>query len=208
MQIHARISQSLVNGPGRRAVLWFQGCTLHCPGCWNPKTHAFDVSLEYTVRELADWILCCPNIEGVTFSGGEPFQQAEALLELCQELRANNPALSLGVFSGYTIRELTTGRWHYRVAHDPEWYCGTPTLFEQIKAHLDFGVFGRFVRARLTSSKPLCGSENQEVVFFADRYSIHDLSPQSCEIHISPDGEAMTVTGFPSAELIQSLTQH
>ena len=208
MRIHARVSQSLANGPGRRAVLWFQGCSLSCPGCWNPTTHAFDIGPECTTREIADWILGCPNIDGVTFSGGEPFQQAEALLELCEGLRTNRPELSLGVFSGYTIRELTMGRWHYRVPHDCEWRNGSPGLFEQIRAHLDFGVFGRFVRARLTTAKPLCGSENQEVVYFTDRYSSRDLSPQSCEIRISQDGDAVTVTGFPSPELIRALTQH
>jgi anaerobic ribonucleoside-triphosphate reductase activating protein len=143
----------------------------------------------------------------VTFSGGEPFQQAEGLLELCENLKATKPELSLGLFSGYTVRELTAGRWQYRSARDSEWHCGTRELFEQIKAHLDFGVFGRFVRARWTDAKPLCGSENQEVVFFTGRYSMPNLEPQSCEINISPDGEAMTITGFPSTELIQSLTQ-
>lgn len=208
MQIHARVSQSQVNGPGRRAVLWFQGCTLRCPGCWNPTTHAFDAAPEYSISEILDWILHCPDIEGVTFSGGEPFQQAEGLLEVCQHLKADNPQLSLGLFSGYTIRELSTGRWQYRPANDFEWHCGTHERFEEIKSHLDFGVFGRFVRARLTSTKPLCGSDNQEVVFFTGRYSMRDLAPQSCEIQISPDGEAMTVTGFPSQDLIRSLTQH
>lgn len=205
MRIHARVSQSQVNGPGRRAVLWFQGCTMRCPGCWNPTTHAFDGAPECAVREIADWVLQCSDIEGVTFSGGEPFQQAEGLLELCHQLKANKPALSLGLFSGYTIRELSAGRWQYRSA--AEWHCGTTELFEEIKTHLDFGVFGRFVRARFTNAKPLCGSDNQEVVFFTERYSVNDLAPQSCEINISPDGETLTVTGFPSTDLIQSLTQ-
>jgi anaerobic ribonucleoside-triphosphate reductase activating protein len=160
------------------------------------------------VGDVAEWILSCRDIEGVTFSGGEPFQQGEALLELCQRLKATSPELSLGLFSGYTIRELSAGRWQYRSSRDAAWHCGTRELFEQIKAHLDFGVFGRFVRARWTSTKPLCGSENQEVIFFTDRYSISDLAPQSCEINISPDGEAMTITGFPSTELIRSLTQN
>jgi anaerobic ribonucleoside-triphosphate reductase activating protein len=208
MQIHARIAQSVVNGPGVRAVLWFQGCTLKCPGCWNPTTHAFDVVTECSAGEIAEWIVQCSNIDGVTFSGGEPFQQAEAVLELCQRVKAGRPELSLGVFSGYTIRELSAGRWQYRSVCDREWHFGSSELFEAIKIHLDFGVFGRFVRAQATSPTPLCGSKNQEVVFFTNRYSMNDLRPQSCEINISPDGEAMTVTGFPSAELIASLTQH
>jgi anaerobic ribonucleoside-triphosphate reductase activating protein len=189
-------------------VLWFQGCTLACPGCWNPTTHPFDITPECRVGDIIEWILACPDIQGVTFSGGEPLQQAEGLLEICERLRAIKPELSLGLFSGYTLRELNAGRWQYRSGIDSEWHHGTPELFEQITAHLDFGVFGRFVRTRWTDAKPLCGSENQEVIFFSDRYSMCDLTPQNCEITISGDGEAMTITGFPSPELIQSLRQH
>lgn len=206
MQIHEMISESRVNGPGRRAVVWFQGCTLACPGCWNPGTHAFDGTPERSVEDVGDWILACPDIEGVTFSGGEPFQQASELLELCGYLKARQPGLSLALFSGYTSRELIAGRWQYRTPRDNRWQQGTNALFNLIASYLDFGVFGRFSRVQLTGDKPLCGSRNQDVIFFSDRYSDNDLEPQGCEIDISADGNDMTVTGFPPPELIQSLS--
>jgi len=64
MQIHEMISASRVNGPGRRAVVWFQGCTLACPGCWNPETHGFDDRPQRSVEDVGGWILGCPDIEG------------------------------------------------------------------------------------------------------------------------------------------------
>ena len=142
----------------------------------------------------------------MTFSGGEPFQQAGELLDLCEYLKARNPGLSIASFSGYTITELTGGRWQYRSPRDHGWHQGTNGLFNRIVGYLDFGIFGRFSRLKVTGDKPLCGSRNQQVIFFSDRYSEQDLEPQSCEINISPDGNEMTVTGFPPAELVQILS--
>ena len=206
MQVHRLLSNSGVNGPGRRAVVWFQGCTLACPGCWNPATHAFGMGTDRSVQDVGDWILAYPEIEGVTFSGGEPFQQAESLLHLSKYVRAARPDLSIGVFSGYTIRELTSGRWQYRSGWDNCWHPGSSELFDRMRVHLDFGVFGRFNQAQHTTDKPLCGSRNQEVVFFTSRYFSRDLESQSCEINISGDGEEMTITGFPPPDLVRSLS--
>jgi anaerobic ribonucleoside-triphosphate reductase activating protein len=206
MQIHDMISDSGVNGPGRRAVVWFQGCTLACPGCWNPKTHVFDPRPQRSVEDVGSWILSCPKIDGVTFSGGEPFQQAPDLLGLCEYLKTHDPGLSIGLFSGYTIAELTGGRWKYRSPGDEHWRQGSNGLFNRITGYLDFGVFGRFSRMQATSDKPLCGSCNQQVIFFSDRYSEQDLAPQGCELNISADGNEMTVTGFPPADLVQILS--
>lgn len=102
MLIHSMLPRSTVNGPGARAVVWLQGCDLRCTGCCNPSSHAFDRSLGRPVGEIGAWILACPGIQGVTFSGGEPFQQAPELRLICEYLRVRQPALSIGVFTGYT----------------------------------------------------------------------------------------------------------
>jgi len=44
MLVHSMLPRSTANGPGERAVVWFQGCDLRCSGCWNPRTHGFDMS--------------------------------------------------------------------------------------------------------------------------------------------------------------------
>ncbi|MFH1265139.1 MAG: 4Fe-4S single cluster domain-containing protein, partial [Planctomycetota bacterium] len=82
IRLHAFEPASRANGPGLRAVVWFQGCTLRCPGCFNPGTHNPLSGHESDTATLAAEILAIRRkIEGVSVSGGEPFQQPEALLD-------------------------------------------------------------------------------------------------------------------------------
>lgn len=199
MLVHSMLARSTVNGPGNRAVVWLQGCDLRCAGCWNPSTHTFDSSRKRrrTVEEVGAWVLSCADIEGVTFSGGEPFQQApEELRLICEYLRVRQPNLSIGVFTGYTLPELVQGRWRWRTS-DGKWTSGDAHLFDQLRQFLDFAVCGRFRQTMACQDKPLCGSRNQEVVFFSDRYSHEDLEPQGYEVNISEDGATAILTGFP-----------
>ena len=73
---------SYVNGTGKRFVLWVQGCGFHCKGCGNPDTWSFDENKYYSVQELLSMIIKDSSLDGVTFSGGEPFLQAEELSKL------------------------------------------------------------------------------------------------------------------------------
>jgi hypothetical protein len=100
------------------------------------------------------------------------------------------------VFTGYTLSELVESRWHWRTS-DGGWTKGNARLFDQITRFLDFAVGGRFRQAAACTDKPLCGSRNQEVVFFTDRYSPQDLEPQGYEVMISENGAAAIITGFP-----------
>ena len=197
MLIHSMLPRSAVNGPGERAVVWLQGCALHCPGCWNRSTHRVDSARTRPVEEVGEWILSCPDVEGVTFSGGEPFQQAPELRLLCQYLKLRRPNLSMGVFSGYTAHELAHGKWLWKSLETHSWVKGDANLFDQIRQFLDFGVLGRFRESMACRDKPLCGSRNQEVVFFTNRYSQRDLEPQGYEVNISSEGTLATITGFP-----------
>ncbi|HYH04502.1 MAG TPA: 4Fe-4S cluster-binding domain-containing protein, partial [Bacillota bacterium] len=70
--------ESVVDGPGIRTSVFFQGCLHACPGCHNPQTWSRDGGSEYTVAELLTELKLTPLISGVTFSGGEPFLQAKA----------------------------------------------------------------------------------------------------------------------------------
>jgi len=201
MLIHSMLPRSAVNGPGERAVVWFQGCDLRCRGCFNPASHPFDRARDKGVEEVAEWVLACQGIEGLTLSGGEPFQQAGDLRHLCEYIKLRRPDFSIGVFSGYTLQELLCGRWHWQVADKDGWIKGDPALFMAIKQLLDFGVFGRFRRIMACTDQPLCGSRNQEVVFFSNRYAPGDLMPQGYEVTISGDGGSGIITGFPPPNL-------
>ena len=78
-----------VEGPGNRACIWVQGCTIKCPGCAVPWTWNLDEGIEVDVKNLTQSILNIPNIEGVTFSGGEPFLQAKQLYLMAKEIKIN-----------------------------------------------------------------------------------------------------------------------
>ena len=106
-------------------MVYFQGCSLHCEKCWNPATHKFR-GVEVPVLEVVQRFEEASrfgSLEGVTFSGGEPMQQAEALLELMRKLRRTAPAVSLGMFTGYTESELACGRFVTRLGATVEQKC-------------------------------------------------------------------------------------
>ena len=71
------LKNTQVEGPGKRFCIWVQGCKKHCPDCWAKDTWEFGVGSEYSVDDLFNQIKEVQDIEGVTFLGGEPFEQAE-----------------------------------------------------------------------------------------------------------------------------------
>lgn len=176
LRIHAFQLASRANGPGMRAVVWFQGCALGCPGCFNPGTHDSGGGNLVDIRELAQQILTHRSeIEGVTISGGEPFQQPEALLCLLEHISGSG--LSRLVFSGYTLQEIRA-----------------LPLGPQIIEHVDVLIAGRYV-ASLHLGRGLLGSANQEILLLTNRYKTEDLKhvpPR--EIILHPDG-SMTLSG-------------
>lgn len=198
MLIHAFVGASRVNGPGIRAVLFFQGCSLHCRYCWNPKSHPFNGD-ERSVEEVTRWVLGAHResaLEGVTFSGGEPMQQADALLALVESLQYQLPGLSLGLYSGYSERELKSGRYWCR-SEPPA--SARRDIWQSLTGHLDFAVLGRYIVSR-PSTLPLRTSANQKLTLFSSRYGEQDFERQEVEIHIGAQG-LVQVTGFPSAGL-------
>ena len=100
LRVHGFVPVSRANGPGRRAVVWVQGCTLGCPGCFNPETHPF-AGPRTGVDDLFAQVVACDGIEGVTVSGGEPLQQRRGVAALLARLRAETD-LSVVVFTGYS----------------------------------------------------------------------------------------------------------
>jgi len=82
------VNESTVNGPGCRAVVWVQGCSRHCPDCFNPESWSFELNQLISIEDLALKILSNPRNTGVTFSGGEPFWQAPGLAKLARQVKA------------------------------------------------------------------------------------------------------------------------
>jgi anaerobic ribonucleoside-triphosphate reductase activating protein len=194
MLIHGFVAHSRVNGPGMRAVVYFQGCNLGCASCWNPTTHAF-TGLSLEAQDVAEQVAGAHQtqfIEGVTFSGGEPMQQALDLLEVVRLLKRARPEISIGMYSGYTERELDSGRVWTRCGSAQE---ARRRVWAEIKQELDFAVLGRFVAAR-PSKFPMRTSANQVLRLFSDRYREEHFTPLEFEVHIEAQGLTQ-ITGFP-----------
>jgi anaerobic ribonucleoside-triphosphate reductase activating protein len=102
-------------GPGVRAGIWTQGCTLRCPGCLSRDTWEPDPGTEVPVEAVLGWLASLPGpVEGVTISGGEPFQQPAALLALVRGIRRwrdetghETIPVDILVYSGYVYSRLS-----------------------------------------------------------------------------------------------------
>lgn len=105
MRLSGIIDESIVDGPGIRMTIFFQGCTHNCYKCHNPETHSFtggkEYDLEYVDKKLAD----SPYLDGVTFSGGDPLDNPESALEIA-ELVKEKYNLNLWIYTGYTFEEI------------------------------------------------------------------------------------------------------
>jgi anaerobic ribonucleoside-triphosphate reductase activating protein len=181
VRIHAIEERSRANGPGARFVVWMQGCTLGCPGCFNPKTHDPSAGNEITVAEITARMSAARGVEGLSLSGGEPLQQPEAAAALLDSARALG--WSTLAFSGYTIDEIRALPGGYDVL-----------------ARLDVLIDGRYVSGQRLATG-LRGSANQSVQLLTTRYSLAAIeSTPIAEIRIDKRGDAV-LTGVDPLKL-------
>ena len=178
LNLHAFVPRSRANGPGTRAVVWVQGCSLGCPGCYNPTTHPFAGGEAVAADDLCARIAALGDgIEGVTVSGGEPLQQRAGLLALLRRLRAET-RLSVLVFTGF--------RWD-EVQRFPE--------AADLLACVDVLIAGRYDATRHLA-QDLRGSANKMVHFLTGRYGPADLGAvPAAEVVIGEGGE-IVATGI------------
>ena len=179
------------NGPGWRAAVWVQGCTLRCPGCFNPDTHAHDPRRLWSPETLADELMQ-EDVEGVTILGGEPFEQAAA----CARLAARTRSLGRSVvtYSGYTAAYLQRSR-----------LLGVEALL----AATDLLIAGPYVAAKRNDGRGWHGSSNQEFVFLTDRYDerVYERFDRVPVVEAWVDGRAATWSGIPGDELAVEITE-
>lgn len=195
LRVHAQMEASEVNGPGRRAVIWVQGCSLGCAGCWNMESHSGVGGHAVDVRVLVDWVraLWLANvISGLTLSGGEPMEQAAGLAAFLEAMHNSVPELSIGLFSGYAAPELAQGRFR---ASSSLPVAERAELWQRIRGYLDFAVLGRYNHQQ-PSRRPMVSSRNQRLVLLSDRYTEADFTPQCFEVTIGAEG-LTHITGFP-----------
>ena len=143
------VEESSADGPGIRFVVFAQGCRHDCPGCHNPHTHAFEGGTLHEVDDLLAQMRANPLLDGITLSGGEPFEQAEGFAELAKKARERGYGVM--TYTGYRYEELLDGMdvrdgWHY--------------LLETT----DLLVDGRYEEALKTGLLPFRGSANQRMI--------------------------------------------
>jgi anaerobic ribonucleoside-triphosphate reductase activating protein len=178
-RVHATEARSRANGPGARFVIWLQGCTLGCPGCFNPATHAAG-GAETPVDELSARIAAA-GVDGVTLSGGEPLEQPEAALALLRAAR--RLGLSTLIFSGFTIEEIRA-----------------QPLGPAVLAELDVLIDGRYV-ARERLGEGLRGSANQRIHLLTARHTLAEVEATPvAEVRIARDG-TVVLTGVAPVPL-------
>lgn len=108
LRIAGTIQDSIVDGPGIRYVIFTQGCPHHCPGCHNPQTHDFSGGKDADTEEILKQISGNPLLSGVTFSGGEPFAQARALVPIAEAIKDQKK--NLMIYTGYVLEDLQQSR--------------------------------------------------------------------------------------------------
>jgi anaerobic ribonucleoside-triphosphate reductase activating protein len=180
LRVHAEDPRSRANGPGTRYVVWLQGCTLGCPGCFNPATHPGEGgTVRHPLAVIGDALAA--KVDGLSISGGEPMQQPEAVYWLLEAAR--EAKLSTLMFSGYTIDEIRA------LPRGPE-----------ILERLDVLVDGRYVAAERLG-KGLRGSTNQVIHVLSPRHTRAEVEATPvAEVVISPTGE-VSLTGVDPLKL-------
>ena len=142
-------TDSIVDGPGLRAVLWTQGCAHHCKGCQNPQTWDFEGGGLVPIQMVKDAISELEYQTGLTMSGGDPMFQPEACLEIAKY--AKSIGLNIWVYTGFTFEELL------------KMSKQKPVYLEFLK-NIDVLVDGRFILEERDLSMLFRGSRNQRLI--------------------------------------------
>ena len=180
LQVGHILPNGRIYGPGVRFVLWLQGCTLACKGCWNQQFWSSAGGHEYDIEELITQILQA-NVEGITLLGGEPMQQADPVLKLIQRVKDHD--LTVFLYTGYTEKEFDV-------------------TMKQCAELSDILIAGRYIESKRNTYLRWRGSSNQIIQFPTGIYCDEDLfEVREVEVHIS--GGNAEVYGYPTEEEIK-----
>lgn len=178
LRVHKLLADTTAEGPGHRFCIWVQGCSRHCPGCMAVHTWDSSAGTEMDTAEIICMIRKQKGLEGLTFLGGEPFEQAGALAEIACAVRKDD--LSVICFTGYTLEELQKDAL-------------TDGNIAQLLAEVDVLIDGAYEEARRDFSRPWVGSANQRFIYLTGRYSAGEMEQRGnrLEIRIRKDGSIL-----------------
>lgn len=149
IRIAGIVNDSIVDGPGFRLTVFVQGCPHRCKGCHNPQTHDFSGGEDITIGEVLEKIKANPLLDGVTFSGGEPFCQAEGLAYLAELIKTEG--LNVISYTGYTFEYLRQNE-------------NKENGYGRLLRACDYLIDGPFILAERDLTLKFRGSANQRII--------------------------------------------
>ena len=164
VRIYKILKRTKVEGPGNRYCIWFQGCSKKCKGCFAKATHNFKGGKEYDITDILLDIFSVNDIEGVTFLGGEPFEQPVALEYIAK--RVQERGLSVVCFTGNLIENLQV-------------------KYSDILQNIDLLIDGEYIEEQRDFSRPWVGSKNQRYHFLTNRYNESILKEYTNKIEVN-----------------------
>ena len=184
MRVASLVESSRIYGPGLRTVLWLQGCSIHCDHCWNDELWSFEGGKEMLSSRLLD-IVRKNGDSGFTLLGGEPLDQAPAVINFIKEVQAMG--LDIVLYTGYELHELSS--------------------VQEICVRMsDIVIHGRYVHELRSETLRWRGSTNQEILIQNEKYSGIDLTEKrQMEIRLDELGQ-INVIGYPTKGLLQAIT--
>jgi anaerobic ribonucleoside-triphosphate reductase activating protein len=173
------LPRSRANGPGTRMVVWVQGCPFRCPGCQNPDYLAYQPNKIVTVDRVWQRFQQTSGLDGISFSGGEPFAQAVGLAELAKRVR--DVGKTVVCWTGYRLEQLNGG--------------GSPAAVKLL-TQTDLLIDGLF-QSEQSGHFVMRGSANQRLHFLSGRIRAEDLQNIPRQEWLLT-ANALTYTGFPN----------
>lgn len=152
LRIAGLAKNSIVDGPGIRYAIFTQGCHHKCEGCHNPQSHDPKEGSFADIDEIMEEIASTTLYEGVTFSGGEPFLQADTLADLAIKIKSSGLGLSIICYTGYTYEEIqdiiSSGAFSY----------------SRLLNNVDYLIDGRYESNKASLDCKWRGSTNQRII--------------------------------------------
>ena len=188
ININNYIPISTVEGPGKRFVIWTQGCSLRCTGCANSHMWNKSNGKIYNTKEIINLIKKYSNqIEGITFLGGEPLEQIEPVSEISKAVQ--KIGLSVLLFTGYNYSEIESN-----------------TKFQELVKYLDILIDGKFDIDKIDYSRAWVGSSNQNYYFLSNKYSEDVIKKYKNKIEVRFDNNSkITLNGMGDYKKVLNL---
>ncbi|CDE89486.1 TPA: anaerobic ribonucleoside-triphosphate reductase activating protein [Candidatus Gastranaerophilales bacterium HUM_20] len=190
IRINSYIPITNVEGVGTRFAIWVQGCSLHCKGCANSHMWDKEGGTTYDTKDFIELIKQYKDrVEGITWLGGEPLEQIEAVTEISKAVQ--EIGLSVILFTGYEYSALKDNK-----------------DFQELIKYVDILIDGRYEQDKTDYSRAWVGSSNQNYYFLTDRYNQKVITEckNKIEVRISPDNKVV-MTGMGDFKALAELVR-